>query len=125
MTTVEKILVVDDEIFILEEISEALDDEGYTAICVDNVDSAIDALTKNPEIRLVVTDLKMPHKSGVDLINDVERNFDRPISFIIISGHGSYSDTMDRDVIERFPFLRKPLRIDDMLVEIEKILTDS
>ncbi len=110
-----KVLVVDDEPAILDEAIEALTDEGYQAFCANRVDGAIDILRQHADLGVVVTDLKMPGKTGADLINRARAEFERPISFIVMSGHGSLTiDTIGLD-IDRFPFLRKPLDIDVFL----------
>jgi len=118
-----KILVVDDEMDILDEIEETLTDEGYEVICVARVDAALEALRNHSDINLVVTDLKMPGKSGADLINEARTDFERDISFIIISGHGSPSiETFGLD-INQFIFHKKPLDIDRFLESIETEIT--
>ena len=86
-----KILVVDDERDILDEIEETMTEEGYEVICVAEVNAALEALRTHSDINLVVTDLKMPGKSGTELINEERTDFEREISFIIISEHGSPS----------------------------------
>ena len=118
-----KILVVDDEMDILDEIEETLAEEGYEVICVAGVDAALEALRNHSDINLVVTDLKMPGKSGADLINEARTDFERDISFIIISGHGSPSvETFGLD-INQFIFHKKPLDIDRFLESVETEIT--
>lgn len=120
-----KILVVDDERDILDEIDETLTDEGYEAICAERVDAALDALRKHSDINLVVTDLKMPGKTGVNLINEAKAEFERDITFIVMSGHGSPTiDTNGLDINE-LPFLRKPLDNDLFLETVETALTQN
>ncbi len=114
-----KILVVDDEQAILDEASEALTEEGYQAFCANSVDGALDILRKHGDIVVVVTDLKMPGKTGTNLINEAQAEFKRDICFIVMSGHGSPSiDTNGLD-IRKFRFLRKPLDIDEFLGAIK------
>ncbi len=118
-----KILVVDDERDILDEIEETLTEEGYEVICAAEVNAALEALRTHSDINLVVTDLKMPGKSGADLINEARTDFERDISFIIISGHGSPSiETFGLD-INQFIFHKKPLDIDRFLESIETEIT--
>ncbi|MCH8104868.1 MAG: response regulator [Proteobacteria bacterium] len=118
-----KILVVDDERDILDEIEETLTEEGYEVICAAEVNAALEALRTHSDINLVVTDLKMPGKSGADLINEARTDFERDISFIIISGHGSPSvETFGLD-IDQFIFHKKPLDIDRFLESIETEIT--
>jgi len=114
-----KILVVDDEREILEEIEETLTDEGYEPICVDGVDAALESLRNHSDINVVVTDLKMPGKSGADLINEARAEFERDITFIVISGHGSPSAESFGLDINQFVFHRKPLNIDKFLESLE------
>jgi len=120
-----KILVVDDEQAILDEAFEALTDEGYQAFCAKSVDDALDILRKHTDIGVVVTDLKMPGKTGADLINRAQAEFERDISFIVMSGHGSPTIESDGLEIEKFPFLRKPLDIDEFLDAVQKVASSK
>ena len=116
-----KVLVVDDEKDILEEAAEALTEEGYECLSADNVDYALAILRDDPEITLVVTDLKMPGKTGGDLIKETRAAFDRDIEFIVMSGHGSPTVATNGIDIDDFPFLRKPLDIDEFLEMVGRV----
>ena len=118
-----KILLVDDEPVILEETSEALIDEGYTCLCADNIAAAMEALDVDPDIALVVTDLKMPSGTGAELIHAATKRFDRDIKFIVISGHGNPGVETGGVDIKDYPFLRKPLDIGRFLEVVETGLT--
>ncbi len=115
-----KVLVVDDEQYILEDISEALTEEGYECFPAHSVDDALAILRDDPGIMLVVTDLKMPGKTGGDLIKEVRAAFDREIKFIVMSGHGSHTVKINGVDIDALPFLRKPLDIDAFLEMVER-----
>ena len=116
-----KVLVVDDEKDILEEAAEALTDEGYECFPANNVDDALAILRGDPGIALVVTDLKMPGKTGGDLIKEARAAFERDIEFIIMSGHGSPTVKTNGIDIDAFPFLRKPLDIGEFLEVVGKV----
>ncbi len=120
-----KVLVVDDEKYILEEISETLTKEGYEWFLADNVDDALAILRDDPGIMLVVTDLKMPGKTGGDLIKEAQEAFDRDIEFIVMSGHGSPTVKTNGIDIGEFPFLRKPLDIDEFLEMVERVAVST
>ncbi len=119
------ILIVDDEPDILEEACEALTGEGYAVHCAGGVNRALEILGANPEISLVVTDLKMPGKSGPDLIREVRRDPGRRIAFIVMSGHGSPSVKADGINIEDFPFLRKPLDIEELIEAVDRAFSNN
>lgn len=116
-----KVLVVDDEKDILEEAAEALTEEGYECFPANNVDDALAILRRDPEIALVVTDLKMPGKTGGDLIKEVRAAFARDIEFIVMSGHGSPTVKTNGVDIDEFPFLRKPLDIGEFLEVVGRV----
>ncbi len=55
-----RVLVVDDEIAITEEAAEILTDEGFACDRAFDGHSALEMVLDNPDIAVVVTDLKMP-----------------------------------------------------------------
>lgn len=80
-----RLLVVDDEEDLRHLIAIDLAKKGHLVHEASNVDNAIGVLEKEP-IDLVLSDMRMPQKSGLDLLNWVRaRNRETPV-FIIISG---------------------------------------
>ena len=118
----EKILLVDDEPFIAEEASEALTDEGYDCIAVNSVDAAVEALKNNPDIAVIVTDMKMPGKSGADLIREVREGVAPDMKFIVMTGHAGEINEMNGVDIKAHPFLRKPLDISELIESVKTVL---
>ena len=117
-----KILIVDDEELIRDEASETLVDEGYQCLTASNVDDALTIIRNNHDISLIVTDLKMPRKSGVDLIKIVENEFGKTFKFVVMSGHGSaLVDEIDID-LNAYSFLKKPLDIDKLIETVSLVL---
>jgi two-component system response regulator HupR/HoxA len=117
-----KILVVDDEMAILEEIVETLTDEDYQAFSTTSVDEALIILSQNNDISVIITDLKMPGKTGIDLIHEVNKCYTKTYPFIISTGHGSPSIEGSDLKAENYIFLRKPVDIDLLLNSIEECL---
>jgi DNA-binding NtrC family response regulator len=118
-----KLLIVDDEPFILEEASEALEFEGYDPLTASNVADALKIARDNPDIALILTDLKMPGQSGLDLVEILKQEFNNKLCFIVMSGHGS-SDIEDSATMQGSSFIRKPLDIDE-LTEIIKFRLEN
>lgn len=58
------VLIVEDEAIILMDISEQLEDEGFTVFQADNADRAIEILSAHPDISLIFTDIDMPGSTG-------------------------------------------------------------
>jgi DNA-binding NtrC family response regulator len=117
-----KILIVDDEELILEEASEVLTDEGYECFIASDVDAAVETVNTTPGIALILTDLKMPRKSGADLINIIETTYEQDIKFIVMSGHGSRIVEKNGIDLTLYPFLNKPLDIDQMIEKVASVI---
>ncbi len=115
-----KVIVVDDEEWIVDEIVEALAGEGYECVGAHSVAAAMEAMEKDPEIRIVVTDLRMPGGSGMNLIAQARQAFDREIYFIVMSGNGSPRAEMKKEELEIFEVLRKPIDINVLLETVRR-----
>jgi DNA-binding NtrC family response regulator len=116
------IIIVDDEPLIAEELSETLTEEGYECFSAYNVDDGLLLIKNTKDIDIILTDLKMPKKTGADLIAAVEKEFDQQIKFIIMSGHADLNIEDSGVDIKSHPFLRKPLSIDDILDTVATVL---
>ena len=122
MTISIKVLIVDDEEIILEEASEALTDQGYECFVANGVKAAVEVIETTPGIRLILTDLRMPRESGADLIKMVEEKFGQDIKFIVMSGHTSTGVEGGDLAMRSYPFLRKPLDIDNLIETVDSVL---
>ena len=115
-----KVIVVDDEEWIVDELVEALVDGGYECVGAQSVDAAMEAMEKDAGIRLVVTDSWMPGKSGADLIVMARRAFDREFRFIMMSGRGSPRMRMEIEELGIFDFVQKPIDINVLIETVRR-----
>ncbi len=102
-----KILIVDDELLILRIISDILSEEGYevkTAINYFNASQLLDG----EKFDVVITDIRMPEKSGIDLLTHVrEINADIPV--ILMTGFATLETAVEAVKQGAFDYLTKPL----------------
>ena len=104
------VLVVDDERYIVDLLTELLEDEGYKVLRAGDGQAALDLLERHlPD--LVVTDVMMPRLDGVRLLAII-REHHKELPVILMSA--AVTPRVD-DV----PFLPKPFDIDDLLALIE------
>lgn len=118
------ILLIDDNQDFRETVREMLEREGYSVIEAEDGGQGI-KLYRSHAIDLVITDIIMPNKEGVETI--FELHFGYPnVKIIAISGGGhlSASDHLSalEDVGVSYTFT-KPLNRDEFLAAIEKTLT--
>lgn len=87
------VLIVDDEEMIRAVLSQLLTKDGYNIVQAGDGDAAIKACT-GQNIDLIITDLVMPTKNGIDLIMEIKRSQGN-IPIIAISGGGGIKGTFD------------------------------
>ncbi len=107
------ILIVDDERNIREGLAEAFAMEGYDALSASDGQEAI-ALLEERYIDLVITDLKMPKVSGMELLQHVKRRWEN-IPVIIITAHGDITEAVAAMQYGALEFVTKPLDLEHLL----------
>ena len=100
------LLIVDDDDEVRPIIAEFLADSGYRVLQADGGARALALLESYPEIRMVVTDIRMPDMSGVELADLVTQRWDG-LKIILISGYSDIHPGSHR-------FLRKPFRMHEL-----------
>lgn len=112
------VLVVDDEISLREEMAESLELEDFGVRTADSVQSALEIM-ETESFDVVVTDLKMPKRGGLDFIRDLGAlNFGGMI--IVASGHGAESSREEAIENGAVACLGKPIDIDELVSVINK-----
>jgi CheY-like chemotaxis protein len=100
------ILVVDDDAEVREVVAEYLMDSGHRVLQAAGGVEALRVLDRAPDIDLVITDVRMPDISGIDLAERITREIPSP-RIILISGY-----FVPQQVNRRV--LRKPFRMHEL-----------
>ncbi len=116
----ESILVVDDAPQTIEVISRNLLSEGYTVFTADAVAEAVKVLDSTP-VDLVITDLKMPKTSGLDLVRHVRENF-RDTEVMMVTGYATIEGAVDAVKTGAEEYLAKPFTEDELLAAVRRAL---
>ncbi len=69
-----KILTVDDSATARFQVVSTLSDAGYVVIEAENGDDALKKLEAHPDIVLVISDINMPWKDGIELLEEIRGN---------------------------------------------------
>ena len=123
MTDSEKkecILIVDDAPDTLEILQRNLSSNGYRVFTSLNVADAIRIL-ESTSIDLVITDLKMPRGSGLDLIRHIKENLEN-IEVMMITGYASIGGAVDAVRLGAEDYLAKPFTDEELLASVERVL---
>ena len=116
----ERILVVDDSPDTLEVIERSLAAAGYQVVSVPGVVEAVRALDVAP-VDLVITDLRMPKASGMDLIRHVRENL-RDTEVIMVTGYASVAGAVEAMSLGAQEYLAKPFTDEEMLAAVRRAL---
>ena len=114
------ILVVDDEEPARIGLTKIIKNAGYNAKAAKSGKEALKILEEEP-FDIVITDLKMPTMSGIELLKEIKKRWPE-IGVIILTAYGeveSYLEAMD---LGAFEYLNKPVRIYELEVIIKKLL---
>lgn len=106
------LLVVDDELSMREFLKILLEKEGYKVFTAPNGKAAIDSIRKHP-VDLVISDIRMPGMSGLDLLAAIkEMNSD--IGVIMITAFASPDDAVTAMKNGAFDYITKPFNVDEI-----------
>ncbi|WP_158793976.1 response regulator [Granulicella sp. L60] len=115
------ILLVDDDPDIRSLTRTFLEHEGYGVYSSGDAERATQIFRSVPQIDLVVTDLYMPNRSGMELAEDLKAlRGDVPV--LLISGGQMDGRQKARLQEEGWSFLAKPFRLPDLLTAVHRIL---
>lgn len=117
-----KILLVDDDPMVLEVIKACLTHENFEMITARNGEEGVRLFRRNEgKIALVVSDITMPRKTGIDLVREIrEQNQTTPI--LLISGD---AEAAREEAIMSLPeprptLLHKPFSLKELMEAMEK-----
>ncbi len=115
-----RILVVDDEQSMREFLEIFLRREGYAVATAADVDTAVAHLEAD-EIDLVITDMQMPEKTGLDLIL-AARDVSPETIAIVVTAFGTTDSAIAAMKEGAYDYLTKPFKVDELSIVIEKAL---
>lgn len=115
-----KILIIDDNEMIRKQLVEVFSYEGY------EVEEAIDgvqgiAKIKTQNFNLVLSDVSMPKKSGIEVLEAASK-IKPDLPFIIITGVGSIEQAVEAVKKGAFDFIEKPLDLHRLLISTRNAL---
>ena len=121
-----KILVVDDEPdlepLILQRMRRHIRSGRYSFVFAGNGVEALERLTSEPDIDMVVSDINMPQMDGLTLLEQIPK-VDPNVRSVIISAYGDMKNIRTAMNRGAFDFVTKPLDFEDLQTTIDRTLT--
>jgi DNA-binding NtrC family response regulator len=117
------ILLVEDKDSLRRVLRLTLENAGYTVTESADARAATQEISRAPH-RLVLTDLRMPHGSGLDVLR-AARTADPDIPVIVMTGYGSIDEAVQAMKDGAHDFLQKPVDSNHLLLLVERALEQS
>ncbi len=118
-----KILVVEDKKSMAEMLQETLELEGHEVIIAGDGADGIKKL-KGDKVDLVLTDLKLPKKNGMEVLKFSKKN-NPLIPVIVMTAFGSVDTAVNAMKMGAYDFITKPLDIDHLNLLIDRSLKNQ
>ena len=117
-----KILIVEDEDAIRRVLKKVLSEENEKFV-IDEAADGVDAVAKIKinNYDLVICDIKMPKKDGIEVLNFIKK-FNQEINVIMISGHGDLKTAVEAMRIGAFDYIEKPPDLNNLLTSVRGAL---
>lgn len=113
-----RLLVIDDERPILEVLGISLASEGYEVFTAESGQKGLE-IFKQGDIKLVVTDIRMPGMDGIEVLKQVKA-LDQEAEVVVITGHGDMESAIAVLREGASDFITKPIREEALLLALQR-----
>ncbi|WP_136525103.1 sigma-54-dependent transcriptional regulator [Geomonas ferrireducens] len=116
----EKILIIDDEAFICENVQRILSGEGFQVCAAQTGQEARD-IVASEQIDLALLDLNLGTENGIDVLKAL-KELDPELLVIIITGYGSVESAVESLQLGAFHYMKKPFKADALRLIVKLAL---
>jgi DNA-binding NtrC family response regulator len=115
----DRILVVDDDDAVRELCADALAEAGFAVESVNSADAALRELDAG-RFDVVLTDLRMPGLSGLDLLRAI-RDGHSEVDVVLMTAHGTVDTAVESLKLGAYDFLTKPFSVGDLTSRLHRV----
>lgn len=115
-----RILVVDDDKALADNLVEYLSKIGYQASPAYSSKEALSKFERG-DFQLVITDLKMPEMDGMELLEKV-RKLDSRVIVMVITGYGTIESAVEAIKKGAYDFIPKPFKMEELEIIVKRAL---
>jgi len=117
----DRILIVDDEESIRRSLAGILADEGFETVTARDGDQALAALRTDPAPSLVLLDIAMPGRDGLEVLEEIHA-LAKDLPVVMMSGHGTIETAVRATKLGAYDFIEKPLSLEKLLLTLQHAL---
>ena len=112
------LLIIDDEKSLLEVLSMVFKKEGYEVKAAASGAEALEILNSN-SVDLVITDIRMPHISGMEILQYVKGNMPE-VPVIVITAYGSIQQAVEALKAGALDYIVKPFDVEELKILVAR-----
>lgn len=116
----ENILIVDDDPKANQLLTRFLEIEGYQVSSAKDGRAALETFNDG-KFDLVLTDMKMPHMDGIELLKHV-KNQDPNVIGVVVTGFASIDTAVEAMKVGAFDYVSKPFQLDEIRLVVQRAL---
>ena len=118
----ERILVVDDELFVRELLLEFLSSEGFEVSLADSGEKAVVLMQSEPA-DVVLVDLKMPGIDGIETLKQIKKTAPNALA-IVMTGYPTIGSSIEALRCGAYDYVVKPFKLNDLKSSIKRALEE-
>ena len=118
---VPKILIVEDDVAVKKLLTKFLTMSGFQNKSAESAEEAEEILS-NEDINIVITDIRLPGKDGIELTKKIKMKYD--IGIIVMTAYSSeysYSDAIENGASD---LIFKPIRLNELVLRINRVIKE-
>ncbi len=120
VTALRRVLVVDDEESLRHLLTVILSRAGYQVVTARDGAEALELLEADPELRLVLCDVRMPRLDGLRFLDRLGQRRSR-IHTVVMSAYGSMDLALEAMKRGAYDYINKPFKPDEILLTLRKV----
>src|SRR6185436_12625642 len=114
------VLVVDDKEMMRDSVGATLQRAGFTVITAEGGAQALAAVaSRRPDA--VISDLKMPEMTGIDLLAKV-REIDDELPVVLMTAYADVATAVEAMKLGAFDYITKPFEGDELLIAVKRAM---
>ncbi len=115
-----RILIVDDDRAICDYMKTLLERDGYQVESISDSTGVIAELKKN-DYHLVILDLMMPKRDGIEVLREVRKQ-DKDMAVVIFTGYPNLDTAVASMKLDAVDYIKKPFNVDEFRAVIARVM---
>lgn len=117
-----KILLVDDEVAFLRAMEKRLSKRHIKVSCASSGEEGLKKLSEEPELDVVILDVKMPVMDGIETLREIKKRFPT-VEVIMLTGHATFESAIRGMKLGAFDYLMKPCDLEELVTKVDEAKT--